>query len=112
MIIRIQFAPPLSVASGKRQARSGGRKPGAACCQRVAVAWVVGRWFGSVMSWRWGRVIVWRICSAGVAVSEIVSGLSYHAHARARAARSRRPCDNVYIIARHSPAPGVVFKSF
>ena len=39
MIIRIQFAPPLSVASGKRQARSGGRKPGAACCQRVAV-WV------------------------------------------------------------------------
>lgn len=40
MIIRIQFAPPLSVASGKRQARSGGRKPGAACCQRVAVAWV------------------------------------------------------------------------
>ena len=59
-----------------------------------------------------GCVIVWRICSAGVAVSGIVSGLSYHAHARARAAGSRRPCDNVYIIARYSPAPGVLFKSF
>lgn len=59
-----------------------------------------------------GCVIVWRICSAGVAVSGIVPGLSYHAHARARAAGSRRPCDNVYIIARHSPAPGVLFKSF
>ena len=28
------------------------------------------------------------------------------------AATARRPCDNVYIIARHSPAPGVLFKSF
>ena len=109
MFVLIQFAPP---SSGKRQARSGGRKPGAACCQRVAVAWVgrpVVRFGGDVLMP--GRVIVWRICSAGVAVSEIVSGLSYHAHARARAA-SRRPCDNVYIIARYSPAPGVVFKSF
>lgn len=103
MFVLIQFAPP---SSGKRQARSGGRKPGAACCQRVAVAWVgrpVVRFGGDVLMP--GRVIVWRICSAGVAVSEIVSGLSYHAHARARAA-SRRPCDNVYIIARHNPRPG------
>lgn len=59
-----------------------------------------------------GCVIVWRICSAGVAVSGIVSGLSYHAHARARAAGSRRPCDNVYIIARYSPAPGGGFQVF
>ena len=113
MIISIELRPPLSVASGKRQARSGGRKPGAACCQRVAVAWVgrsAVRLGNDVLML--GCVIVWGVCSAGVAVSEIVSGLSYHAHARARAAASRRPCDNVYIIARHSPAPGVVFKSF
>lgn len=52
MIIRIQFAPPLSVASGKRQAQSGERKPGAVCCQRVA-AWVgrsVGGRFGDVLA--------------------------------------------------------------
>ena len=37
------------MASGKRQAQSGERKPGAVCCQRVAVAWVgrsVGGRFG------------------------------------------------------------------
>lgn len=30
----------------------------------------------------------------------------------ARGGKACRPCDNVYIIARHSPAPGVLFKSF
>ena len=112
MIISIELRPLFRwrAASGKR---------GAADASPARRAVSVSRWrglvgrsvVGSVMFWRWGRVIVWRICSAGVAVSEIVSGLSYHAHARARAA-SRRPCDNVYIIARYSPAPGVVFKSF
>lgn len=44
------------MASGKRQAQSGERKPGAVCCQRVAVAWVVGRWFGSVVMFDAGGV--------------------------------------------------------
>lgn len=91
-------------ASGKRRAASASP---ARCAVSVSRRGLVGRSVvGSVMFWRWGRVIVWRICSAGVAVSGFVSGLSYHAHARARAARSRRPCDNVYIIARCSPRPG------
>ena len=50
MIISIELRPLFRwrAASGKRGAASASL--GAVCCQRVAVAWVVGRWFGSV---RW-----------------------------------------------------------
>lgn len=111
MIISIELRPLFRwrAASGKRGAADASPARRAVSVSAVWVGRPVVRFGDDVLML--GCVIVWRICSAGVAVSEIVSGLSYHAHARARAA-SRRPCDNVYIIARYSPAPGVVFKSF
>lgn len=106
------IAPPFG---GELQARSGGRKPGAACCQRVRRSGCRFRFDvpkgKKAKAIEGGRSLVGAYVRQGLPRRELFPDCpTMRTHARG--GKACRPCDNVDIIARHIPAPGVLFKSF
>lgn len=100
------IAPPFG---GELQARSGGRKPGAACCQRVRRSGCRFRFDvpkgKKAKAIEGGRSLVGAYVRQGLPRRKSFPDCpTMRTHARG--GEACRPCDNVYIIARHSPAPG------